>query len=293
MRIFHYLCSVKQQIEYIISQLRESYSYEESRELAYWILEEIYGLTRAEILIGCKDTKKNVNAQANTTFHEHSIENIVEKLKAHMPIQYIFGHTEWMGLDILLTPSTLIPRPETAELVEWICQKYSPDVRARVLDIGTGSGCIAIALKQRAPLWQVTGLDISPDALEIAKKNATRNNVQVDWIQIDILNEELKGDFDIIVSNPPYICDNEKVDMEARVLDYEPHSALFVPDNDPLLFYRRIADLKPSLLFFEINEAYGEAVCAMMKEKGYTNIELKNDIYGKPRMVFGAINRQG
>jgi release factor glutamine methyltransferase len=166
-------------------------------------------------------------------------------------------------------------------------------VRARVLDIGTGSGCIAIALKQRAPLWQVTGLDISPDALEIAKKNATRNNIQVDWIQIDILNEELKGDFDIIVSNPPYICDSEKIDMEARVLDYEPHSALFVPDNDPLLFYRRIADLKPSLLFFEINEAYGEAVCAMMKEKGYTNIELKNDIYGKPRMVFGAINRQG
>ena len=282
---------MKQQIEYIISQLRESYSYEKSRELAYWIAEEIYGLTRAEILIGCKDTKKNVYAQANTNFHDRSIENILQKLQAHMPIQYIFGHTEWMGLDLLLTGATLIPRPETAELVEWICQKCSLSAHARILDIGTGSGCIAIALKKRAPLWQVTGLDISHDALEIARKNAIRNNVQVNWMQTDILNEELKEEFDIIVSNPPYICNREKIDMEARVLDYEPHSALFVPDNDPLLFYRRIADFKASKLFFEINEAYGDAVCTMMKEKGYTLIELKNDIYGKPRMVFGTIDR--
>jgi release factor glutamine methyltransferase len=195
-----------------------------------------------------------------------------------------------MGLDLRVTPATLIPRPETAELVEWVKEKADHHQALRVVDIGTGSGCIAIALKRACPLWDVTGVDISVEALTIAQENAKRNQVQVAWKQLDILFEKL--DFiDIIVSNPPYICHKEKAEMDARVLDHEPHSALFVPDTDPLLFYRRIAEMKAARnLFFEINEAYGKEVCDMLKELGYQHITLKCDIYGKERMVYGAID---
>ena len=289
MTFFHYLCSVKQQIDYIISQLRGYIPEEELCELAYWIVEETTGLTRTQILMGCKDTKKNVYEQEKKSFLGR-IEIILEKLRANMPIQYVFEHAEWMGLDLRVTPATLIPRPETAELVEWVKEKADHHQTLRVVDIGTGSGCIAIALKRACPLWDVTGVDISVEALTIAQENAKRNQVQVAWKQLDILSEKL--DFiDIIVSNPPYICHKEKAEMDARVLDHEPHSALFVPDTDPLLFYRRIAEMKAARnLFFEINEAYGKEVCDMLKELGYQHITLKCDIYGKERMVYGAID---
>ena len=216
----------------------------------------------------------------------------MQKLRAHEPIQYVFGHTEWMGLDLRVTPATLIPRPETAELVEWVLHVADKNKPMRVLDIGTGSGCIAIALKKAAPNWQVTGLDISHEALDVAKENAERNNVAIHWQQADILSPCPLPMVDIIVSNPPYICEKEKVDMQARVLDYEPARALFVPDNDPLLFYRKIASLKGApMLFFEINEAYGEQVCSMLRTIGYTNVELKKDMYGKTRMVFGRLTQ--
>ena len=303
---------MKQQIDYIISQLRGHVPEEELCELAYWIAEEATGLTRAQILMGCKDTKKNVYEQEKDSFQCHrlhffaessgectstedtgnipNIEIILEKLRAHMPIQYIFEHTEWMGLDLHVTPATLIPRPETAELVEWVKEKADQQKPLRIVDIGTGSGCIAIALKRVCPLWDVTGIDISAEALTIAQENAKRNQVQVTWKQLNILSENI--DFiDIIVSNPPYICHKEKADMDKRVLDYEPHSALFVPDSDPLLFYRRIAEMKVAKnLFFEINEAYGKEVCNLLKELGYQHITLKRDIYGKERMVYGTIN---
>ena len=280
---------MKQQVNYIISELRGFFPEEELRELAYWIIEETTGMTRTQILTDCKGTQNIPN-----------IEIILQKLRAHVPIQYIFGHTEWMGLDLRVTPATLIPRPETAELVEWVLQMADRDKPLKVLDIGTGSGCIALALKKAAPNWNVTGLDISEDALKVAKENAGRNNAEVHWLQADILSPHCPGassphhlHFDIIVSNPPYICNCEKKDMDARVLDYEPHSALFVPDTDPLLFYRQIASLatSPAMLFFEINEAYGSEVCEMMMEMGYTDIQLKNDMYGKPRMVYGSITR--
>ena len=280
---------MKQQVNYIISELRGFFPEEELRELAYWIIEETTGMTRTQILTDCKGTQNIPN-----------IEIILQKLRAHVPIQYIFGHTEWMGLDLRVTSATLIPRPETAELVEWVLQMADRNKPLKVLDIGTGSGCIALALKKAAPNWNVTGLDISEDALKVAKENAGRNNAEVHWLQADILSPQCPIassphhlHFDIIVSNPPYICNHEKRDMDARVLDYEPHSALFVPDTDPLLFYRQIASLatSPAMLFFEINEAYGNEVCEMMAEMGYTDIQLKNDMYGKPRMVFGAITR--
>ena len=214
---------------------------------------------------------------------------IIEALRKQTPIQYIFGHTDWMGMRLKVTHDTLIPRPETAELIDWIlttCDTQSP---LRVMDIGTGSGCIAIALKKKCPIWQVQGIDISSEALEVAKMNAQENNVDIEWKRLDILSETSEQ-VDIIVSNPPYICNREKVDMDARVLDYEPHTALFVPDNDPLLFYRRIASIKIARsIFFEINEAYRNEVCDMMQSLGYIDIQLKTDIYGKPRMVFGRI----
>ena len=290
MTFFHYLCSVKQQIDYIISQLQGYIPEEEICELAYWIVEETTGLTRTQILMGCKDTKKNVYEQEKISFHNNKLEIILDKLRANMPIQYVFEHAEWMGLNLRVTPATLIPRPETAELVEWVKEKADHHQALRIVDIGTGSGCIAIALKRACPLWDVTGVDISAEALAIAQHNAERNQVQVIWKQLDILSETL--DFiDIIVSNPPYICQKEKALMDARVLDHEPHSALFVSDDDPLLFYRRIAEMKAARnLFFEINEAYGKEVCDMLKELGYQHITLKCDIYGKERMVYGAID---
>ena len=281
---------MKQQLNYIISQLRGYYPDEELRELAFWIIEETTGMTRAQILTDCKGTQNIPN-----------IEIILQKLRNKEPIQYIFGHTDWMGLRLKVNSATLIPRPETAELIEWISSTCDTKAPLNVLDIGTGSGCIAIALKKRFPAWHVQGLDISAEALGVARANAEFNGVEIEWIQADILSPITDSRFpitDIIVSNPPYICQREKSDMDARVLDYEPHTALFVPDDDPLLFYRRIAflplkDLKRRgelLLFFEINEAYGKEVCDMLKELGYTDIQLKYDIYGKPRMVFGRID---
>ena len=307
---------MKQHLDYIITQLRGYVAEEELYELAYWILEETTGLSRTQILMDCKDTKKNVYEQEKDPFHCHrphfsattsgectseqaeakeaenipNIEIILEKVRAHMPIQYIFEHTEWMGLDLRVTPATLIPRPETAELVEWILQTANHYQPLRLADIGTGSGCIAIALKQTCPLWHVTGIDISQEALVVAQENAQRNQAKITWKQLDILTESIDS-FDIIVSNPPYICQKEKADMDARVLLHEPHSALFVPDSDPLLFYRRIAQMRAAKnLFFEINEAYGKEVCDMLKQLGYQHITLKCDIYGKERMVYGTID---
>lgn len=268
---------MKETIEHIISELLPFYAEEEARELAYWIVEYSTGMTRTEMLF------------SKAPIMIPNLEIILDNLHKHIPIQYVFGHTDWMGLRLHVTSATLIPRPETAELVEWILSSCDQQIPLRIADIGTGSGCIAIALKKKCPIWQVQGIDISSEALEVAKMNAQENNVDIEWKRLDILSETSEQ-VDIIVSNPPYICNREKVDMDARVLDYEPHTALFVPDNDPLLFYRRIASIKIARsIFFEINEAYSNEVCDMMQSLGYIDIQLKTDIYGKPRMVFGRI----
>ena len=269
--------TVKETIAHIISELLPFYAEEEARELAYWIVEYSTGMTRTEMLF------------SKVPIMIPNLEIILDNLRKHIPIQYVFGHTDWMGLRLHVTSATLIPRPETAELVEWILSSCDQQIPLRIADIGTGSGCIAIALKKKCPIWQVQGIDISSEALEVAKMNAQENNVDIEWKRLDILSETSEQ-VDIIVSNPPYICNREKVDMDSRVLDYEPHTALFVPDNDPLLFYRRIASIKIARsIFFEINEAYSNEVCDMMQSLGYIDIQLKTDIYGKPRMVFGRI----
>ncbi len=264
---------MKQLINHISSLLEAAYPQDEAQALAWWIVEEETGLSRSQLLCGCKDT----------AFSPH-MQTIVDRLLHFEPIQYIFGHTLWCGLDLKVTPATLIPRPETSELVEKVESRKWKVEGVKVLDIGTGSGCIAIALQKAHPDWQVTGIDISEEAIAIAKENAKRNHVEVDFQVADIF--DFNGDFDIVVSNPPYICESEKANMRRNVLDYEPASALFVPDSDPLLFYRRIAELKlGKYLFFEINEAYPAEMEVMLRENGYTDIQITKDIYGKPRII--------
>ena len=270
---------MKQVIADITTRLQVAYPSDEAEALAWWILEELTGISRAQLQFGYKGTTNFPNLQ-----------EIVDRLLLFEPIQYIFGHTLWRGLDLKVTPATLIPRPETAELVETISNfKFQiSNIPVRVLDIGTGSGCIAIALKKAHPEWQIIGIDISAEAIEIAKENALQNKAEIDFLQVDVFSDGIEGigTFDIVVSNPPYICEKEKENMRKNVLDFEPAQALFVPDNDPLLFYRRIAESRLGrYLFFEINEAYPQEVVSLLEELRYTDIHVRKDIYGKPRII--------
>ena len=276
-----------QTIRSIASQLRAVYPADEAEALAWWIAEETTGLSRTQLLCGCKDT----------TFFPN-VQEIIARLLRFEPIQYIFEHTLWAGLDLKVTPATLIPRPETAELVERIQSteyRIQTDHVFRVLDIGTGSGCIAIALKKRHPEWSITGIDVSAEAIEVANENAHRNDVEVDFQQADIFHLQspiANLHYDIVVSNPPYICEKEKGTMRRNVLEYEPASALFVPDEDPLLFYRQIASLHAGRwLFFEINEAYSRELAEMLNQMGYTDIQLTKDSYDKPRIIQARSTR--
>ncbi len=216
---------------------------------------------------------------------------ITEQLKAHQPIQYILGETVFAGLRIGLNPSTLIPRPETEELVYWI-RETAPS-SARILDIGTGSGCIALALAHFLPQASITGLDIATEAVEQAQRNALYNQLHADFIQADIFRFDTPEQYNIIVSNPPYVREQEKAQMQKRVLDYEPHRALFVPDKQPFLFYEQIAafgetHLNPGgSLYFEINEAFGSEMIQLLENHHYRNILLKKDFYGKDRFIKG------
>ncbi len=273
-------------MDHITARLLPCYPEEEARSLAWWIMEEITGLSRTQLQFACKDT-------TFSPYMQEKLPEIISRLLNFEPIQYIFGHTLWNGLDLKVTPATLIPRPETAELVEKITNHKLQITNCRVLDVGTGSGCIAIALKKAHPSWQVTGIDISADAIEVAKENAKRNGVEVDFEIADIFNHQspiTNHQYDIVVSNPPYIRECEKADMRPNVLDYEPATALFVPDSDPLRFYRRIAEVKSgNYLFFEINEAYASDISVMLNGLGYTDIQITKDIYGKDRIIEGRM----
>ena len=295
---------MKQIISQISSQLQSAYPEDEARSLAWWIMEELTGKSRTELQFGCKDTTFSPIMQEKS-------QEIISRLLHFEPIQYIFGHTLWCGLDLLVTPATLIPRPETAELVERINVQMVNDQMVNVLDIGTGSGCIALALKKAHPSWSVTGIDISPEAIAIARENARRNKVEVRFEVADIFSDQMTKYLNkwymvndpmvnIVISNPPYICESEKSSMRPNVLNFEPYSALFVPDADPLKFYRRIAELfslplegkgRERGLFFEINEAFGPQLSAMLDSLGYTGIQITKDIYGKDRIIEARMAR--
>jgi len=233
--------------------------------------------------------------------------NALTDLQNEKPIQYIIGETEFYGLQFLVNKHVLIPRPETEELVEWVLSHLNPPQKRRnlnILDIGTGSGCIAISLAKKAPNASVYALDVSKDALQIAEQNTVLNKVSVKFIEHNILNSNIIQSgaknlkFDIIVSNPPYVRHLEKQEMTANVLQNEPHLALFVENDNPLLFYDKIADFakenltKNGKLYFEINQYLGKETIALLRQKGFTNIELKKDLFGNDRMIRADLIRK-
>ena len=215
------------------------------------------------------------------------------RLKKQEPIQYILGCTAFYGLTFKVNEHTLIPRPETEELVDWVLSNlHDQDSVLDIIDIGTGSGCIAISLAKNIPTARVSGLDISEKTLEVAQENAVKNQVLVSFCKKDILETTaLKNKYDVMVSNPPYVRQLEKKAMNANVLDYEPGLALFVPNEDPLLFYRKIARLAMvslqtrGWLYFEINEYLSKEMDVLLKEIGFANIEIKKDFREVPRMI--------
>ena len=267
------------QIQHIIRRLTPFYPEPEAQELAYWIVEETTGMNRFE---ACRyvGTKSIPN-----------LEDILQKLCAYVPVQYIFGHTLWMGMNLEVSDKVLIPRPETAELVEHVSACMTGR-SGRLLDIGTGSGCIALALKLRHPNWRIDALDIS-DALAIAQRNAANLQADITFYEADIMDKQaleaagIQANYDVIVSNPPYIRPSERNTMTANTLLHEPEAALFVPEDDPLIFYRRIASLglAPEL-WFEINEQTAQDMISLMMQYGY-KAQCYKDMYGKDRMIHG------
>ncbi len=247
----------------------------------------------AETYYGVKRIQLATNPDLTLNDSEDILKALAE-LKNEKPIQYIIGETEFYGLNFKVNDGVLIPRPETEELVEWVLKKAKPNMPINILDMGTGSGCIAISLAKHLPQAKVFAIDISTKALNIAKKNALFNGVDVYFKEADILTLKTLSEqveFDIIVSNPPYVREKEKQYMKPNVLDNEPHLALFVKDEDPLLFYKAITDFainnlkENGLLFFEINEFLGNAMIDLLRHKNFKNIELKQDIFKKDRMI--------
>ena len=283
-----------------ISQLTPLYDEGEAESFFFLILEEKHHLKRIDLAL-----------QLDLEFSESEIKDwnvILEQLKLELPIQYILGSTSFYGLKFEVNENVLIPRPETEELVEWIINSNLKISSAqfgkasgerfnnlKILDIGTGSGCIAIALAKNLPNAQVFAIDVSERALATAKKNAEQNDVNINFIQKNILETtDLEQQFDIIVSNPPYVRNLEKAEIKKNVLEHEPHLALFVDDHDALIFYRKIGELaqknlsKQGQLYFEINQYLGKETVELLENLGFSDVELKKDIYGNDRMIQSA-----
>jgi release factor glutamine methyltransferase len=279
-----------------IQELSPIYGQGEAESFFYLILEEKQKLKRIDLALNPDLTFSTDEIQVWNT--------IVEQLQQEIPVQYLLGKTSFYGLDFEVNSNVLIPRPETEELVDWIIQSTKYQVRGtkledvrriiKILDIGTGSGCIAIALAKNITNAQVFAIDVSEKALATAQKNAEINAVKVTFVEKNILEtDDLSEHFDIIVSNPPYVRELEKKEIKKNVLDNEPYLALFVKDNDALVFYKKIAELaqkklsQNGQLFFEINQYLGEETVELLKKMGFKNIELRKDIYGNNRMIKG------
>lgn len=280
---------LKQYKSYFSEQLTPVYPQTEIDTFFFLLLEAYLGVKRLDLVLQpdleISSDKKMLLNKALT------------RLLKEEPIQYIIGETEFYGLPFKVTKNTLIPRPETEELVEWIIKKTEQSHKQlSILDIGTGTGCIPICLKKHIPTANISAIDVSKEAVNIAKQNAKLNGVEISFISQDILKtKELSSTFDIIVSNPPYVRELEKVEIKNNVLKNEPHLALFVADDNPLLFYKKIASLAKNslsengLLFFEINQYLGSETVAMLTSKGFTQIELRKDLFGNDRMIKAAL----
>ena len=269
----------------IFDSLSPIYDKEETESMTRLIIEKVLGFTRLQSYLNQNETISATKLA--------QIKEIVNRLVQYEPIQYVLGETEFYDLRFRVNQSVLIPRPETEELVEWIIIDNKNE-QAAILDIGTGSGCIAITLQKHLPVAYVEGWDISTEALMVAQENAEMNKVGITFRLIDVLNPstiENKHDFDIIVSNPPYVTESDKRLMQKNVLEFEPEGALFVTNANPLIFYNTIGDLalsrlKPGgFLYFEINENFGVDVLSLLEQKGFVQTKLKKDLHGKDRML--------
>jgi len=269
-----------------VETLTPIYDSGEAESFFYLILEDQKNLKRIDLAL-----------QPEAAFSDEEValwNQILEKLKQYIPVQYIIGKTHFFGLEFEVNSNVLIPRPETEELVDWILKNNPQNTALKILDIGTGSGCIAISLAKNLPNAKVYAIDVSEEALATAHKNAKSNNVSVEFLLQNILEtDDLQQQFDLIVSNPPYVRNLEKEEIKQNVLDHEPHLALFVDDHDALIFYRKITELaKENLtqngqLYFEINQYLGKEMMDLLESNGFQQMELRQDIYGNNRMVFG------
>lgn len=270
---------------YIKQAINGQYPDTEASAIAKAILTDVFQLSTTDLY-----ASKDMNFSTNQA---EKLEVIITRLRANEPLQYILGNCYFCGLDFHVEPGVLIPRPETVELVEWIISdRKDNDSLIRILDIGTGSGCISISLAKNLPQSEVHAWDISEDAIRIASDNANRLDANVRFRQTDALGQVPTDTMmNVIVSNPPYITEAERTGMDANVTDWEPDTALFVPDNTPLLFYERIADIGKQILtpdgtlYFEINQRFGTETVEMLRKKGYRNVELRKDLSGNDRMI--------
>lgn len=282
---------IKQYRTHFIQELVPFYDAYEAESFFYLILEDKHKLRQIDLALNHE-----------LTFLENDFvvwDSLLKELKKEVPIQYLLGKTNFYGLDFEVNENVLIPRPETEELVEWIINensKIDKSKKIKILDIGTGSGCIAISLAKNIPNAEVYAIDVSKKAIETAKRNAVHNKVEVNFMLQNILETEtLKCNFDVIVSNPPYVRNLEKEEIKKNVLDYEPHLALFVEDNDALIFYKKIAELaqenlsEKGQLYFEINQYLGQETRDLLEQMNFKNIELRRDIYDNDRMLKGLV----
>jgi release factor glutamine methyltransferase len=274
---------------YLVKELHNLYSEPEISALANIIIKTAFKSLKLHVSM--------LSESGITQKQASEITRICKELKTGKPIQYILGETNFYNCVIKVNSNTLIPRPETEELVDLIV-KENKGFRKTILDVGTGSGCIAIALAVNLPGTDVTGIDISDGALTVAKENAILNKVSVSFLKTDILNFDIQSlkRAEIIVSNPPYVRESEKKYIASNVLDFEPHTALFVPDSDPLKYYLATLNLaefillKGGKIYFEINEAMGEEMNQLLNSKNYSDIEIVNDLNGKKRIIKGIRN---
>ena len=278
--------SIKDIIEKYREQLLWLYPIEEAESIINLVMEEILGYDQTKLFLNLDMTIDQGKLMR--------LESALRDLKKNKPVQYVLETAHFFELVLVVNKHVLIPRQETEELVKWIIDDCKDQQNLKILDVGTGSGSIAVALKKNLPDAEITAIDVSMEALDIAKENAEKNGVEINLMQVDILNEkdwDSFDRFDLIVSNPPYITESEKSQMHKNIIAYEPHTALFVPDNDPLIFYKAIIEFSKSLLdpegsvYFEINENHGQEIKELCSMNGFCEAEIRQDMNGKDRMM--------
>lgn len=271
----------------LTNKLHQLYPLTEINSFFNLLLEDLFQCTKIDYIL---NPSQEINNYTNA-----DLQNIISQLSQSVPIQYIIGFTEFMGLELNVNPNVLIPRPETELLINWIIDDYQ-NLSPTIIDIGTGSGCIPISLYKNIPNAQINSVDVSEAAIATAKKNADKNLANINFIHQNILQtNSFTNNYDVIVSNPPYVRELEKKEILPNVLNHEPHLALFVSDNDPLIFYRKIGELAKKhlttngALYFEINQYLGKETVMLLQQIGFSNVILKNDQFNNPRMIKATL----